>query len=112
MASRFEDEFNIEQVGQAIGDEKGDRVVDGRALEPEFVAERFVEGRANGMPEDVDHGPMKEEGRDPAGEVFPELNRPVRGRVEEGFEFGNQGGVVSQILRREARVEGGFFTRK
>lgn len=82
MASAFEDESDIEQVGDGVRYEKGDAVVERRAFEAQIITKRFVEGWANSVAENVDEGPMHGKSGAATEEVFPELLRPRRGFCE------------------------------
>ena len=88
IATCFENETNIENVGEGVGDEKGDGIVHHRALETDLVAEGGVEGGIEGVTENVDESPVDGEGGAAAKEIFCKLLRPWWNESKEFLEEG------------------------
>ena len=89
VASFFKNETHVQKVGEDIGDEKGDAVISGRALEAELVAHGGIEGGVDGVTKNIDEGPVKEESGAATEEVFAKLKGP---RGQEGEKFLKEGG--------------------
>lgn len=93
MSARSEDKAHVEEVSEGVGDEEGDTVIDRRAFETKLITHCGVEGGINGATENVDEGPVHEEGAATTEEVFAKLLRP---RGKEGEEFLKGGGHLSE----------------
>lgn len=88
IATRFENEPNIKNVGEGVGDKEGDCVVHHRALEADLVAQSGVKRRIESVTKDIDEGPVNREGCAAAEEVFRELLRPWGNKSKEFLKKG------------------------
>ena len=78
VATAFKDEADVEQVGDGVGEEEGDAVVDGGVVTAKGVAEFTAVGWKEGVAEGINRDEVDESGASTAANVFRELENEWR----------------------------------